>query len=171
MKSVLILSALFALSQSALAGPGHQPAAMPKEFETLKKLVGTWEGKGKMHGDKEESLTLVYELTSGGTAITEKFMPGTPHEMISVYHKEGKGLAMTHYCSLGNHPMMVLKKADDTTMAFEMTKPVGVSSMKEMHMHALTLKMTDKDTLEEHWVNYENGKAKGNAVFSFKRKI
>lgn len=158
------------LSLSAFAGPGHMtPVEMPKEFDALKALVGTWEGTANMHG-KEEKVTVVYELTSGGTAITEKLTPGTEHEMTSIYYKDGKSLGMTHYCAMGNHPTMQMKKADDKAIAFEMTKPLGVSSMKEPHMHAVTLTHTDANTLTQEWTAYENGKKKDTVVFAFKRK-
>ena len=159
----------FVFAQFVLAGPGHQPVAMPKDFESLKQLVGTWEGTNKM-GDKDQSMTVIYDVTSAGTALTEKLMAGTPHEMISVYHKDGNTLGMTHYCALGNQPHMMLKKADATTFAFEMTKPIGVSSMKEPHMHAVTLTLTDADTLKQEWAHFENGKLKETTTFTFKRK-
>lgn len=159
-------------AEATKAGSAHEYPApvMPKEFDTLKKLVGTWEGTSKM-GDKEMPVTVIYDLTSGGTAITEKTMVGTPHEMISVYHKEGKGLAMTHYCSIGNQPHMKLKKADDKSMSFEMTANTGLDNAKEPHMHALTLTLEDDNTLKQEWTHFEGGKAKGTATFTLKRKL
>ena len=165
------LAALIILiSQVALAHPNHEAPPMPKEFDTLKGLVGTWEGKAKMGGDKEELVKVVYELTSGGTAIVEKLMPGTPNEMVTVYHKDGKTLGMTHYCALGNQPHMMLKKADASTMVFEMTKVQGISSIKEPHMHAVTLTMPDKDTLNQEWTHFSDGKKSMTVHLSFKRK-
>src|SRR4051794_13124831 len=99
----IFLPLLLAVSQPVLAHPNQEAPAMPKEFDEMKQLVGNWEGTSKM-GDKEETVNVVYELTSGGTAITEKTMAGTPHEMISIYHREGKSLAMTHCCAIGNQP-------------------------------------------------------------------
>jgi hypothetical protein len=164
-----LLSLFFIFSGALFAHDEHMTApTMPKEFDQLKTLIGTWEGTGKM-GENTETITVTYELTSGGTAIVEKLMPGTPHEMISVYHKNGKDLSMTHYCALGNAPVMNLKKADGKTMTFEMTKADGVTSMKEPHMHALTL-TTAGDTLTQEWVNFENGKKKGVTTFTLKRK-
>ncbi len=157
------------LSTSATADPKHEPPAMPKEFDALKKLVGAWEGTSKMEG-KDMTVTVVYELTSGGTALMEKLAPGTPMEMISVYHKTGKTIGMTHYCAMGNSPQMVLKKADDKSVAFEMTKPLGITSMKEPHMHAVTLTMSGPDELKQEWQHYMNGKKADSVVFAFKRK-
>lgn len=121
-----------------------------------------------MHG-KEEPVTVTYALTSGGTALIETLMPGTPHEMVSVYHKDGKTLSMTHYCALGNQPHMKLKKSDGKVMTFEMKKPLGISSTKEMHMHAVTLTLVDADTLKQEWLSYDKGKPTEPSVFNFKR--
>jgi hypothetical protein len=149
----------------------HPTPSIPKELDTMtKELVGTWEGMSKMGGDKEMPVSVVYEVTSGGTAITERLFPGTPHEMISVYHKDGDTVSMTHFCAFGNAPQMKLKKFDGKVMAFEMTKPMGISSMKEPHMHAVTLTLTDHDSLQHEWVNYMNGKKAEVSVFNFKRK-
>lgn len=141
----------------------------PKDFEKVKELVGTWEGTHKT--DKgEEKLKVTYELTSGGTAVLEKLFAGTPHEMISVYHPSGTKVTMTHYCAMGNQPEMTMKKADDKTMAFEMTGTAGIKSKNELHMHGLTVTMTDKDHMKEEWVSFEKGKKKDVTVFDLTRK-
>jgi hypothetical protein len=74
---------------AALADEHAMPAkALPTELESLKKLVGTWQGKAQM-GTQEIPVTIVYESTAGGTAVLERLFPGTPHEMTSVYTAEG----------------------------------------------------------------------------------
>ncbi len=156
-------------STLAVAHPPMTPPEMPKDFQTLKGLVGTWEGTMTENG-KEVPTKVVYELTSGGTAITEKLGPGTPHEMVSIYYQEGKTLGMTHYCAIGNHPHMTMKKADATSIQFEMKGTDGIASSKEMHMHGLTLTMPDSNTLKQEWVNFDKGKKNETAIFIFKRK-
>jgi hypothetical protein len=165
-KEIAMKTLFFALSillpaTPALAGKAadehHHAVTMPKQFDTLKQLLGTWEGKSDM-GQGEQNMQVVYELTSGGTAIIETLMKGTPQEMVSVYHKEGDSLGMTHYCSMGNQPHMKLKQADDKHMMFEMDKPQGITSSDEAHMHALTLTLKDKNTLQHDWINYQDGK-------------
>lgn len=165
----LLITVIAPFAMASPDHPEHAPVAMPKEFDTLKKLVGTWEGTSKM-GDKEQTVTVTYELTSNGTAITEKLGPGTPMEMISVYHKDGKSIAMTHYCALGNHPQMNLKKVDAKSISFEMKKPIGIASMKEPHMHAMTMTWDGDNALKHEWTSYENGKKKDSVVMNFKRK-
>lgn len=170
MKKILLPIMAFALLQPVFAGQDHDmpKVMMPAGFDTLKQLVGTWHGKTDI-GEGKQDMQVIYKLTSGGTAITETLMPGTPHEMESVYYREGKSLGMTHYCALGNHPRMTLKQANDQSLAFEMTKPAGVGSMNEPHMHALTLTLIDKDTLQQDWVHYADGKATKTVTFVLNR--
>ena len=48
------------------------------------------------------------KVTAAGSAVHETIFPGTGHEMVSMYHADGKDLIMTHYCALGNQPRMKL---------------------------------------------------------------
>jgi len=169
LRRILPLS-LFVISTAIVAHPNMAPPEISKDFQAMKQLVGTWEGT-MLEGKKEVPATVVYELTSAGTAITEKLGPGTPHEMISVYYQEGKTIEMTHYCASGNHPRMTLKKNTGTVMEFEMTGTSGLTSAMEPHMHALTLTLSDPNTLKQEWVSFDKGKKNMTAVFSFKRKI
>lgn len=97
-------------------------------------------------------------------------MAGTPHEMVSVYHKDGASIAMTHYCAMGNQPKLQLKKWSPTQVEFELTKPIGISSLKEHHMHALTLTWLDADTLRQDWRSNNNGKPAEGISFVLKRQ-
>ena len=62
MKTVFVTLAL-CLACTAFASPGHhEMPAMPKEFDQLKALVGTWEGTTNM-GQGEEKMTVSKPLT------------------------------------------------------------------------------------------------------------
>lgn len=163
---VVILLSVF-MQQSFAGSEKHMQVSIPKELESMKQLVGTWQGKQEMEG-KEVPITVEYSVTSSGTAITEKLMSGTPHEMVSVYHKNGDSVAMTHYCGLGNQPFMKLKKSDGKVMSFEMHKAKGITSKKEPHMHAVTLTV-DGDNLTQDWVYYEDGKQSKVVSFNLTR--
>jgi hypothetical protein len=169
MRYVTLIATLSVLCVSAHASGDHHAApTMPKDFNTLKQLVGTWKGTTQMDG-KDVPTTVVYELTSGGTAISEKMMPGTPHEMISMYHKDGTTVGMTHYCAMGNQPHMQLTQSTPGKMTFEVKQPIGIESMKAPHMHSLTLTMIDADTLKQEWKSLGMGKKDETAVFELKR--
>lgn len=169
MNKIMVLTGLFLLSQIAVADPEqHQPPSIPDDLAAMTKLLGSWEGTTVMQG-KEMPMKVTYELTSAGTAITETLMEGTDHEMVSVYHKDGDSVAMTHYCALGNQPHMKLKSSDGKTMAFEMDQPVGIQSSDEPHMHAVTLSLKSDDLLEQQWTHYVEGKQADTVTFELHR--
>lgn len=139
-----------------------------KEFERIKTLAGTWEGTSSM-GEKGEKVSVKYQVTSGGSAVVETLFPDTPHEMVSVYDDEGGKLSMTHYCMLKNHPDMVLKSADESTINLDFADGQVFDPTKEPHMHSLSISFTDKDNMVQEWTMYENGKEKEIATFTFSR--
>lgn len=147
----------------------HAPAKVSPAFESMKALVGTWEGKTKMDG-KEQDLKVTYELTSGGTAIVEKMNPGSPMEMVTVYANNGKNVHATHYCALGNQPQMTLKQSKGNLFSFEMDGTKGISNKNEMHMHGVVLTI-EGNKLKQEWTNYKDGK-KGDAhAFELTKKM
>ncbi|HVT08651.1 MAG TPA: hypothetical protein VHO67_14440 [Polyangia bacterium] len=168
--SLLLAASVMVFGLAAKARADHPPAAPdPKPLQPLRKLVGTWQGNATIH-DKTMPVTITYDATAGGTAIVEHLFPGTPHEMLSVYTVEGDGLAMTHYCTLGNHPKMALKRADAHSLSFEATGGEGLRSPSELHMHAMTLAWTDGDHIRETWTSFDQGKPKDEKIFDLTRK-
>lgn len=168
----LVFTTLFILSTTSFAGDKHHempPAKTNKDFDHLKKLVGTWEGKHTENG-KEETVTISYELTSGGNALIERLGVGTDHEMISVYYPSGNTVKMTHYCMVGNQPVLTLKNSTENEMSFEMKGKAGITSLKEMHMHALNIKWNGPEEITQDWTSYNQGKKQSSTVFSLARK-
>jgi len=90
----LLTSSILAQNKSARA-----PAAVG--FEKLKSLVGEWQGTGT-----QGSTNVTYQLVSNGSALMETLMPPNEPSMVTLYHRDGDKLMMTHYCSFGNQPRM-----------------------------------------------------------------
>src|SRR5688572_832016 len=116
------------------------------EFERMKTLVGTWKGTTDM-GKGPIEMTVQYRLLAGGTVLEERVFPETPMEMVTMYYEKNGKLAMTHYCILGNRPSMTLKSSDETTLQFDFDPSCGINTKTEMHMHALTLRFDNADTI------------------------
>src|SRR5882672_1999034 len=133
---------------ASLAFAGEPPKAKPgsAEFERMKTLVGTWQGKTDM-GQGPIDLTVQYRLLAGGSVLEECVFSGTPNEMVSMYYDQNGKLAMTHYCVMGNRPGMLLKSSDAKTIVFDFDATCGINPAKESHMHALTLTFDDADTI------------------------
>lgn len=157
LSSVVVL--IFVVSVAKPGGP-----VTPKEaFEQLKKLVGTWEESKEDGGNK-----VTFRLTGGGSALIETQMPGTPMEMVSVYHMDGTDLIMTHYCAAGNQPTMKYKPGTSKSFDFEFLKG---SNMKptDMHIHSAKIRILAADRVESDWIGYMNGKPAGTQTFNLKR--
>jgi hypothetical protein len=145
------------------------PIAHSSDFEKMKGLVGTWEGKVDM-GHGMETLRVTYEVTSAGNAILERFAAGQPHERVTVYQDRSGKLAMTHYCTLGNQPHMELMNPGETTMKFVLSeKNPGLTSLNETHMHALTITVDGKDSISHTWTLYDKGVKKSDVSVKLMR--
>ncbi len=141
-------------------------------LERFKQLAGDWVGKHAGSGELEgKEVKINYKVTGNGSAVVETIMPGTDHEMVTVIHKDGDDLVLTHYCALGNQPHMKADaRGDGDKIAFKFTGASNLKSEKDPHMHTATFTFVDKDTLKAEWTLYEEGKEKHTVVFELKRK-
>lgn len=117
----IFLLSFFAILTQGFSDPSHMPTIEgSKDFNRIKTLVGTWEGSSDM-GMKGEAkkINIQYKLTSNNSAIVETLFPGTPHEMVSVYHDIKGKLSMKHYCAMGNQPLMELSSSDDNIISLD----------------------------------------------------
>src|SRR5262249_53427970 len=139
--------ALFALAAVAL-GEGQPRAASHPTLEKLKKLAGTWVEADK-DGKPTDKVVSVVKVTAGGSAVVETLFPGQAHEMVSVYHLDGKDVVMTHYCVLGNQPRMKADpKSPEGKIHWQFTGGTNLDVAKDKHMHEATVTFVDDDHLE-----------------------
>lgn len=168
-KSLLTVAGCWALAGALQAEmKDMKPYVGSAEFERIKQLVGRWEGATN-HAAPQDRAVVEYQVTSGGTAIVEKLMPGTPHEMVSVYHDTGGKPSMTHYCMMPNHPELTLKSGDADSLEFVASRGNGFKLNKDPHMHALTITWKDPDNIVADWQSWENGKPKDSTVMTLAR--
>ncbi len=144
-------------------------AADSPELARIKSLAGRWEGTAQDGADAPKPAEGDYKVTSGGSAVVETLFPGTPHEMVSVYHDVNGRLAMTHYCMLGNQPQLQLAGADSRHIDLSLGDSPGLNAATDQHMHALTLAWTDPDHLTQAWTCYQHGKSDHTSTFTLSR--
>src|SRR5437879_9085299 len=103
MNSMTKILGVLVLSVGIMPIPNSAAGNGAEAFEKLKSLVGHWE-TDKTNMNKA---TLDLELTSGGTAVLEKFHMvdnGKPVKMTTLYYLDGDQVKLTHYCMAGNQP-------------------------------------------------------------------
>jgi hypothetical protein len=158
----VVLLAVVAVARSDK--PAAKPQAAPSHpgFEKMKKLVGTWVQADK-DGKPTDKVVSVVKLTAAGSAIHETLFPGQPHEMVSLYTRDGADLIMTHFCALGNQPRMKADpKSPTNQIVFKFAGGTNLDPAKDKHMHEGTITFVDDDHIEWCGVAWEGGKpAKG----------
>lgn len=150
------------LSLVVAAGVAHAGDA----FDRLKALEGTWTGMA--HGQPAE---VVYKVTSAGSAVVETLFPGSEHEMVSVYHRDGDDVVMTHYCAAQNQPRMRAKNPGDAaSLVFAFDGGTNIDAKTSMHMHDAKFEFNGPDELHAEWTSWNEGKPAETVVFEMKRK-
>ncbi len=140
---------LLPLQGAALAGESPRPSSSSflTAFEDLKRLVGTWEGKGP-RGD----VKFVYHLTGNESTLVETYY-GTddamPDEsgMSTFYHMDGDSLRATHYCGAKNQPRFraVSHDAKSGRVHFEFIDVSNLSRPGAYFTREITLTLKDDD--------------------------
>ena len=177
MKKVVLVSALvLSVLSAGLARANDKnpeecklppPYVGSAEFQRMKSLAGVWEAPDPMApGGKTK---VVYEVTSNGSAVVERLGPGTPYEMVSVYHDEKGKLAMTHYCAIGNQPRLALESASPDKIKLVFSKNNVINPKKEDHMHSLEITFLGPDQVKQEWSGYRGGKLEKPTVFTLAR--
>lgn len=116
-------------------------------------LVGEWTSADE-DGDGKPDVTVTYRLTGGGSALLETLMPGTPQEMVSLYHRDHDAWVLTHYCAAGNQPRMrgapVVGSKAACEIAFSFVDATNVDP-KVGRMDAMHLTLVDATHLRHEW--------------------
>jgi hypothetical protein len=144
--------------------PKHEGGKSPG-LDKIKKLTGTWVAADDK-GQPTDQVVSVFKVTAAGSAVQETIFPGAGHEMVSVYHQDGKDVVMTHYCAMGNQPKMKLDPAStDKELKFVFAGGTNLDPAKDMHMHEGSIKWIDDDHIEWSWTGYQGDKpAKGHGI-------
>jgi hypothetical protein len=116
-------------------------------------------------------VAVVYKVSAAGSAVVETMLPGTEHEMVTVYTLDGDNLLLTHYCAAGNAPTMKAASGGPAgEIQFKFVKATNLASPGEGHMHDATIVFVDDDNIRTDWVYWEGGKKKETEKFELTRK-
>jgi hypothetical protein len=164
-KSLILLSLLAALAALAVPVVGaaadehdHAAAAGPAALDRFRALAGEWVAAEDGEMVKKGDLVARYQLTAAGSAVVETVFPGTPHEMVTVYHGDGEDVVLTHYCLEGNQPRMRARGAgagDRIDFAFDGGTNIDPATSK--HMHSASFRFLGPDEIESEWTEIERG--------------
>jgi hypothetical protein len=140
-------------------------------FDRLKKLAGDWQLANPKDEATRGKIVERFRLTAGGSAVVETHFPGDEHEMVTIYHRDGDQLLLTHYCHLGNQPQMRARTGDGKDeLVFEFAGGSNLNPAKDAHMHNCRIRFVDADHIQGEWELYADGKSAGKHTFDLVRK-
>lgn len=135
-----------------VAGAGAEEQAAP-DLGGLEKLVGRWSSTGPDGAVTEAT----YTLEAGGSALVEHEVMGGNESMVTVYHRDGDALMLTHYCNLGNQPRMRAAASDGKVFEFAFLDATNLASADAPHLTSLRIALIDKDHFDEEWASDQGG--------------
>jgi hypothetical protein len=80
-----------------------------------RELVGTWQVTPQ---DGGSAMTISFRRVSADSAIVETYVTPSGRETITVFHPDGEGLVLTHYCAQGNQPRLRVVSDRDSIVVF-----------------------------------------------------
>jgi hypothetical protein len=155
----LCLGVLFLSLPLAAESSRDDAQALPAQaFEQLLSYEGDWIDVDGNLGMKDE-VAVSYRVTSNRSAVIETIFVGKPYEMVTVFHRDGDQIALTHYCSLGNQPNMQSVALEPNQMAFSLTGGSGFNPEHDRYMHSRKMRTLSADELEGEWQEHIRGAA------------
>ncbi len=144
--SILIVFALAPLGRAA--GPDDG-------WRMLKSLAGSW----KATAPDGKGFRMSYQVISNNSAVMETMHgeDGSPF-MVSIYHRDGADLMMTHYCAEGNQPRLKAASAGEKQIVFKFLDATNMSGPDADHINGLTVTFVDKDHMVQEWTSHKAAK-------------
>jgi hypothetical protein len=163
------VSSATAVALSAAPKSAALPAATA--FDRMKGLVGEWIDVDGAYGLKNQ-VAVSYRLTGSGTTLVETLFIGAPHEMMTLYSRDGNDLVLTHYCSGGNQPRMRATSVSGDVVRFDFDGGTNLDPAKDQHMHSAWIEFISADEIRGEWSGWDGGKpaAEHQVKYHLKRK-
>jgi hypothetical protein len=119
-------------TDSSLSTPLAPIKSEAEVFESLKSLVGSWEGKT----DNGRVLKVTYTLHAKDSVLMEAWVLGPTSDALTLYHMDADVLMATHYCPLCNQPRLLLSSAQPPeTFVFEFCSATNLPNLSMAHQH------------------------------------
>ncbi|NOT29220.1 MAG: hypothetical protein HOP15_02095 [Planctomycetes bacterium] len=124
-------------------------------FEQLCALAGSWEGRSSAGWTSRCEL----EVIARGSALLERtnFEAHPGETMLTLFHKDGSELVLTHYCVAGNQPRLVASEIGADTLRFTFRDATNLAARDQGHMDEALLRLEGSDAFSAQWSFYQAG--------------
>ena len=110
-------------------------------FDAFKSFKGRWTIQS---GGKTITTVMTYDVGSKDSIVTEQF-----GKELTVIHRDGHDLQMTHFCNAGNQPRLRLQKSPSPGLfVFEMFDITNLRKSDEDHVQKIIYRVVDDKHLK-----------------------
>jgi hypothetical protein len=124
---------------AACASPASAQALRPDQaFQSLKALVGDWQGRSAAG----RTFLVSYGLIAGDTVLVESWTLSPTRTSMTVYHMDGDVLIATHYCPQGNQPRLQYRPdLSGQRLHFTFRDATNLNDPNAAHQHAFWIEI------------------------------
>jgi hypothetical protein len=125
--------------QERLARNNLAPLRPYSAFDSLKALVGDWQGRT----EGGRTFLVSYRLIANGTALVETWTMSPTRTSMTVYHMDGADTLMaTHYCPQGNQPRLQYRpEISGRRLEFSFRDATSLQNLNGAHQHAFWIEI------------------------------
>ena len=145
----------------------HSKVTDTPQWESLKSLVGEWDGYN-LEGGRKVTTHVSIRMTGDGSAVMHVIDAGTPHEMVTMFYMDKETLMATHYCSAHNQPRFeAVASPNPKAITFAFKDGTNIRP-GDAYMSRLAVTVVDADHHNEAW-SYDAGGKVSTATFHLTR--
>ncbi len=96
--------------------------------EMQRVLVGRW----RAETPEKRVIEVSYRVVSKGSALVETFTSASGKETMTVYHRDGRALMLTHYCAQGNQARLKATVASRDRIDFAYLDATNLASDQDV---------------------------------------
>lgn len=125
-------------------------------FERLCALAGSWEGRSSAGWTSRSEI----EVIARGSAVLERtnFEAHPGETMLTLFHRDGAELVLTHYCVAGNQPRLVASKLEPDSLHFTFRDATNLASRDQGHMDEAVFTLEGPEAFSSKWSFFQAGK-------------
>jgi hypothetical protein len=154
------------LAACALPQANAQPLRPEHAFQSLKSLVGEWQGRT----ENGRTILVSYRLTANDTVLVESWTMSPTRQSMTVYHMDGEHLIATHYCPIGNQPRLQYQPdLSAERLEFSFLDATNLPDQNSAHQHAFWVRIDSGESFTREETYAENGEV-GSETISFTRQ-
>jgi hypothetical protein len=91
--------------------------------------------------------------------------------MLTLFHKDGAELVLTHYCVAGNQPRLQATEIAPDRLHFTFRDATNLATRDQGHMDEAEFRFEDADAFSSRWSFFQAGKTSWMEEIRYRRRV